>query len=346
MSVKGKAWRHPALVAAALVATVLIGGVHAEDSKTVAFSEFRVTQFHSSQGEALSLVDGTPRDFSDLLWRECRTPVQVEGEPLPMIAPFAGAIAAVVLKWAVGSGLKVADRKLTAYIKEHTAAYANTLRFDDLFAADRWSREAEPRSCIVAQRLVCQLPAAQARGPLAHCETGRLALSFAAELRNEGDHLRVLPLALSVRELKARNAGKEAAVAVHLQLWGLGHSEAGDVRWSSGEVALAAETFAATRSTSGAEAAPSTAMLDRHYFNPDQDNRDLWAAAPVLPMPPRLERPGGTPRSVVAIEVRVGEVGDPGKFATLASSFLDGASGDLTDVLVTAAKERWGPEEE
>lgn len=338
---------HAWLAAAALLATLWAGAAHAQDSKQVPFSELRVTQFHLSPGRPLPLVGGVPEQFTDLLERECRAPRIIrDGEPSPMIAPFPAAIAGAVLKWAIGSGLKAADEKLTAYIKAHTAAYANVLRFDDLFDAHRWSDDPAPRSCLLAQRLVCQLPASQVHKPLAHCEAGDPALSFAAELRNEGDHLRVLPLALNVRKLKVPHRGKEAAVAVHLQLWGLGHDPAGDVRWSSGEVALASETFTATPARGGETPTPATATLERYYLNPTEDNAALWAAAPVLPMPPRLQRPGGKPRSMVAVEVRVGEVGDPGTFAKLASHFLGNASGDLTDVLVTAANAKWGPEED
>lgn len=342
MPTKRKLVHRPLFIVAASLGTLLTGAAHADDEKLVPFSEFRVTQFYQlSADQPMPFVAGTPSDFSELVGGECSSPVREQ-----KLAAFPAAVAAVVLKWVVTSGLKIADKKLATYIKEHTATYANALRFDDFFDAHLWSLDKTPRSCIVAQRLICKLPADEARSPLAHCESGRPALSFAAELRNEGDHLRVLPLALDVRELKARNAGKEAAVAVHLQLWGIGHSKAGDVRWSSGEVALASETFAATRSKGGSTPTLSTAALDRRYLKPGKDNFGLWAAAPVLPMPPRLKRPAASPRSVVAVEVRVGEVGEPGKFAKLASSFLGGASDDLTGVLVTAAKDKWGPKED
>lgn len=86
--------------------------------------------------------------------------------------------------------------------------------------------------------------------------------------------------------------------------------------------------------------------LERRYPDPAKDNAELWAVALVLPMPPMLKRLHASPRSVVAVAVKEGEVGDPGTFAKLASSFLDTESADLTDVLVTAAKEKWGPKED
>lgn len=343
MSTRRKFVRRPLLIAIVLLGTLLAGAANADGGKLVPFSEFRVTQFYQlSADQPMPWVAGTPADFTALVASECSDPARAQ-----KMAALPAAIAAVVLKWVVSSGLKIADRKLVAYIKEHTATYANALRFDDFFDTRRWSRDRSPRSCIVAQRLVCEVPADEVRSPLTHCRIGRPALSFAAEVRNEGDHLRVLPLALDVRELKARNTGSEAAVAVHLQLWGIGHGEAGDVRWSSGEVALASETFAATRSKAGARPSPSTAALNRRYLEQGQDNAELWAAAPVLPMPPRLRPgPGANPRSIAAVEVRVGEIGEPGKFAELASGFLGDASDDLTDVLVTAAKSKWGPKED
>lgn len=339
MLTKGMLVHRSLLVAAALLGTLLTGAVHADDSKLVSFSELRVTQFYGPGIGMSPLAIGTPKPFFNIVAQEC-------GMSTPEKSMVSVAVAGLFLKWIVGSGLKAIDKKLAAYIKEHTATYSNTLRYEDLFDAQRWSHERSPRSCIVAQRIVCQLPSDQARLPLAHCENGKPALSFAAELRNEGDHLRILPLALDVRELKARNNGKEAAVAVQLELLGLGHTESGDIRWSSGEVALASETFPATLSKRGKAPAAPTTPLERHYLDPGKGNAELWAAALVLPMPPMLKRPHASPRSVVAVAVKVGEVGDPGAFAKLASSFLDTESADVTDVLVTAAKDKWGPKED
>jgi hypothetical protein len=346
MLTKGMLVHRSLLAAAALLGTLLTGAVHADDSKLVPFSELRVTQFYASDRQRLPLAPDTPTEFSDLLAQECSAPVPAQGTPPPPAPPLVAALAVPVLKWIVSSGLKVANKKLAAYIKQHTATYSNTLRYDDLFDSHRWSRERSPRSCIVAQRVVCQLPSDQARLPLAHCESGKPALSFAAELRNEGDHLRVLPLALDVRELKARNNGKEAAVTVQLELLGLGHAESGDIRWSSGAVAFASESFPAKPSKGGDVPVPSTAEFFRKFINPGDDRTELWATAEVLPMPPMLKRPHADPRSVVAMKVTMNEVGDPGTFAKLVSSFLDSESADVTDVLVTAAKDKWGPKED
>jgi hypothetical protein len=133
-------------------------------------------------------------------------------------------------------------------------------------------------------------------------------------------------------------------VTVQLELLGLGHAESGDIRWSSGAVAFASESFPAKPSKGGTPASCTSACF-YDYIQSGDDRAELWAMAPALPMPPMLKRPDGSSRSVVAAEFKVTEVGDPGRFARLAADFLDTESADVTDVLVTAAKDKWGLKE-
>lgn len=270
----------------------------------------------------------------------------------PVVATVSAAVGAILIDWLVSRGVAAANERLDKYIAEHTVTYRNALNFTDIGAPALWGLDANgketnkarehPVSCVAVIREDCPVATDSSdtnSKPAAPC-TGRLY--FVAALRHEGNYLRVAPVALYVDQIEARHARGKATAAVSLQIHGIANAEMGGQRWTSGEVALAAESFDAGKSV------PKKGIrgdVDRlfDYGSDPQKSAARWEKAAVMPLPPDMRAPNTQVNpSVAAIEISIAEAGKPGFFGSNLANLMKAKGSDLGGVLGTALKKQAG----
>lgn len=331
------------LLASLLIFSICVSA-HAAPVK---YTEVRLTQFYG--GTDWIPADGTPEKFTQEVGKVCA--IQ---NARPAAAP-AAILVGIIIDWLATRAIKAANARLEKYLKEHTASYENKPRFHDILSntqgKTRWStaKGKAAISCVVVQRLECDIDSKDLANPFAQCDAGtRPAASIAIVMRNYGDHLRAYPLALSITSLKARHSKGDATIAAALEIHGISSQAEGGQRWTTGSVPLIAETFPAQKAKS--KTGFATADYHKSYFPlPDNGpgNTDfekvlespLWEAAAILPSPPRLDSPAPA-HSLAAIQIHAAEVGEPGGFAKSLANLVSTKEGDLSGALGTAIKKK------
>lgn len=331
---------------ASLIAVCLSLAFVPTHAAEVKYTEVRISQFYN-------YADWTPaKNTPDFFIREVQKvcPTKVGAKSAPLVA-----LAGIFVDWLAGRIIKAGNARLEKYLQQHTASYENSLRFVDILNKDIWSAYDDPISCVVMQRLECDLDEGKVNNnPLAKCDekdaNADPAVSIAIALRDYGNHLRAYPIALNAMELKARHTKGNATIAAALEIHGVTDpsEKTGGERWTTGTVALIAESFPATKATKKGD--PATATHNQGYFIQEMDTDDvhnspLWAAAAVLPSPPRFSRPSPKPDSIdtyalAAIQIKVAEVGEPGNFAKKMANLVSTKEDELSGVLGTAIKKK------
>jgi hypothetical protein len=336
--------RTPTKVLLSLLIFSICASAHAAPVK---YTEVRLTQFYGGSGWVPA--HETPEKFTPTVEQVCATT-----NTRAALAP-AAILAGIIVDWLAGRLIKAANARLEKYLKEHTASYENKPSFHDILSntggVNRWSQDNGKGaiSCVVVQRLECDIDSDKLADPFARCDAGtRPSASIAIVMRNYGDHLRAYPLALSITSLKARHSKGDASIAAALEIHGISSQPEGGQRWTTGSVPLIAETFPAQKAKSKGgyatadyhkgyfllpENAPGASDLEKVLESP------LWDAAAILPSPPKLDKPAPA-HTLAAIQIHAAEVGEPGGFAKNLANLVSTKEGDLSGALGAAIKKK------
>ena len=265
------------------------------------------------------------------------------------------AAAAAIVDWLAGKAISAINKKLDRYIKEHTVTYTNPPQFYDIGLGKYWSSSKDPKiaasseppsttSCVVLTRADCPYTLLDQKKTYENCET---RLRFAAVMRHEGSYLRVLPIALEVRQIEARNSKhKPVAIGINFEIDAITVEEEGGRRWNSGTVPLVAS--AVTAGESSPRKHQRGDVEGSEFFSYSADGGELpWATAPVIPLPPGMGHPHSTTGATTGtIRISVSEVGTPSMFAKRLADLFSTKEDDLKGALGTALKKKLDIEEE
>lgn len=243
----------------------------------------------------------------------------------------------VLLDWIAGRAISAANKKLDRYIKEHTATYISSSAYSNIGDDSHWEPDLstqkvvnEPESCVLVTRIHCpsgSAPRSNWTGCITH-------LRFAAIIRHQEVALRILPIALSVKGLEARHSKGKATIGLSFEIQAISPAIEGGRRWSSGEIPLVAEAFSAKKANPKKGEFGLTEQLIEFSFDGSS-----WSTAPVLPVPPNMQRPTTLQNpSLATFKVTIAEVGRPSAFGKRLADLLSTKEDDLAGALGAALK--------
>ncbi|WP_448227443.1 hypothetical protein [Pseudoxanthomonas mexicana] len=264
----------------------------------------------------------------------------------PKSTRVASAGGVIFLDWLAKRAVSAANKKLDRYIKEHTVTYSTKPQYGDIGDAGLWTTEnnryfEDPdsyESCVLVTRLSCPAGTGKTKS-WGGCRT---LLSFAAIMRQDGQSLRVLPIAISIDGLEARHSKGDVAVGVNLEIQAISHSKRGGQRWTSGDITLVSVKFDAKKTN------PKKMEYGKDpFFEAYPVSLATWEKAPLLPMPPNLRssRKNGEP-TMGTLKVTVAQVGRPSAFGKRLADLLSTKEDDLAGALGSALKKAAGIEDE
>jgi len=301
--------------------------VSAQDTpqaKPVKYSEIQLNQFIS--GSPNFLHSQISSEFTQSTAQACTVGSR------PPAAPLLAAFAGIFIDWIFSRVASGMNKKLKKRIEAYSESYSNAPGYQDMFTRTAWNGRKHPKtdkdqkeSCVVAQRVSCKVAAASVANGTATCKDvagSELGLAVAIKLRNEGEYLRVLPVALELKRMKARHDGKEAAVSASVRIDAPVWSEDGaGARWTSGELGVASHKCVVPKG-----GVATTVCVKKYVVN-----EEAWIKSAVLPMPPK---------TVQAIVFTIGEVGEPSQGLKGFAEFMDANHGAMSGALSEAFQKK------
>lgn len=306
--------------------------VSAQDTaqaEPVKYSEMQLNQFISGGPDFLH--SQTSSEFTQLTTQACT--VGSNPPAAPLIAAFAG----ILIDWMFSRVASGINKKLKKRIEAYSESYSNSPVYRDMFTSTAWNANKSSKtgkdqkeSCVVVQRVSCKVAAISVANGSATCNGvagSELGLAVAIKLRNEGEYLRVLPVALELKRMKAKHDGKEAAVSASVRIdapvWS--ESSAG-ARWTSGDLGVASHKCVIPKGGVATTACVRKFVVDEA----------AWSKSAVLPMPPK---------TVQAIVFTIGEVGEPSQGLKGFAEFMDANHGVMSGALSEAFQKKIGLKE-